>query len=281
MSTLHTLTRRPWYQIRVGVGNKGDARGRAWWAWEETRARRELMRRLDEATLWGARDVLIEAPMGRNGRSFVTGASWGTLEAWEKNMWAWVVKAYPWMRFHVFFGSTIRDYDRFVGETPATKQHFAKFFDDTAPSIQRSNAARTINGWGSIGVHSFVLDHSGHADKYPHYVSQAARLRDNGIFITGEAIPTAGSQAVRAQAMAAMPWIATHTTIDSTWLNTVWDPETTRVLCWYQWTPRSLWPAVYRAELVQKKIEQGYVIVTDDRAMFATAMAHFENGESE
>jgi hypothetical protein len=276
MSTLHTLSRRPWYQIRVGVGQAGDQRGRAWWAQTEDRARRELKRRLDEAVAWGARDVLIDSPMGRMPTSFVSGASWGTLEVWEQNMWAWAVRAYPSLRFHVFMGSTIRDYFRLEGETPATREHFVKFFDDDAPFEQKVAASDTIESWRSIGVHSFVLDHSGHAEKYPHYVAQAERLRKEGVLITGEAIPTDGSQAVRAVAMAAMPWMATHEVIDATWPNTTWDPEKTRVLCWFHWTPRRIWPAFFRAAIVRKKIEQGYVIVTDDRAMFATAMAHFE-----
>jgi hypothetical protein len=276
MSTLHTLTRRPWYQIRVGVGQAGDPRGRVWWAQTEDRARRELKRRLDEAVAWGARDVLIDSPMGRLPTSFVSGASWGPMQLWEKNMWAWATRAYPELRFHVFMGSTIRGYTSIVGETPATKQHFALFFDDATDAYPRVYAEMTIKGWRNIGVHSFVLDHSGHASKYPHYVAQAERLRNEGVLITGEAIPTDGPQAVRAEAMAAMPWMATHDVIDSTWPNTTWDPEKTRVLCWYHWTPRRLWPAFFRAAIVRKKIEQGYVIVTDDRAMFATAMAHFE-----
>jgi hypothetical protein len=86
MSTLHTLSRRPWYQVRVGVGNKGDARGRAWWAQTEDRARPELKRRLDEAVAWGARDVLIDSPMGRLPTSFVSGASWGPIAVVGKEL---------------------------------------------------------------------------------------------------------------------------------------------------------------------------------------------------
>lgn len=243
-------------------------------AWNTpARARDWLFNQLEHAVSLGATRVLIDRPMGSDGRTFVPGSSWLTMQLFQRDAIAEAVQVFTTLEIIPFVGARLRRADDLTGYNPDASAEeraaFTQLLDGEHDGFAQS--LLTVGGWFNAGVRTLAIDNAAAEDNQVFFAELAARLRRNGsgLNIMGEAVPTDESLET------AMPWIATADFFDRFMPDRRFDPRTTQVYVWFRHNYAALSPA-QRVDLVMDQIDLGRIPITADPVMFRVAARHAE-----
>lgn len=256
---LTTWTREPWWVVSCYTGNQTAENPyglvRDWN--DESRADGWLRSRFAEAVAGGARVVMLDRPMGGDGLSHVTGASWFTMPVWKRQLLARVIGSFAdHLEVVPFVGTSLVSATRHEGWTTANG---AKNL--LAPEVLDDSLA-TLGGWSAAGVRRFVFDNAAADAGKPDGKADFYGKMTTDLF-AGEAIPTVMGWPVM-RLVNSRPWLATHEFIERVGPRWSFDPQTTRVYVWLNGDPAGYGSARERRRLVESYCRRGFIPVMAD-----------------
>lgn len=231
-----------------------------------------LCHRYAEAVSAGAKFCLINRPMGGDGLSHVTAASWFTLNQAQQEALAyvqsWAGELAP--ALVPFFGSMMRGKDQITGWRADIEREVELLL---APGPLFQDSLATMAGWDSIGVKHFFIDNGAAGHKTTHFVGVADRLAEKGVMLGIEAIPLTAVGRVSEHLILRVPCLATDTFVqgNESLATSVFDPETTRMYVWLNGPAWHYGTPDQRRALALDYCRRGWILVTNDPVMFAAA----------
>lgn len=236
MSIAH-LSRRPIWYIPCFAGQRSDDNPYGLHPrWNDPDPGAAVGWLLDEAAngyRHGATRFFMPRPMGTDGASYVSAASWMTIHAKKREVMAPALADLAKGRLGLpvemipMIGSRMHAADDIGGavEGEADQGHLLG-------SATRDSQV-TLAGWMSCGVRTIAIDNAAvSAGQQAHFVQLHRAFARYGMSLIGEAFPRGPDGTLNLAAARAMPWLADQPYVDAAkWLETV-DPLTTRMYVW-------------------------------------------------
>ena len=299
--------RRPFWWIQLFSGNRvrnPDNPGGlpAWWNNDEVdEAMNGFRDRVLVGYRAGARDFVLNRPMGTDGNMYVAGASWLTIPAEKREALASLIRELESgalgepVRFWPFVGSGFYKPDSLLGWSPGMALDAAgdgQQLGDISTPRRRVFSQITLGGWLSAGVSGLVIDHSAPAAERGHFIDLAQRLYDaHGVYLMGEELPYTRDRRghiVRNEKgspvwdsdLHAIPWVI----LWDRWVrlrDTMrFNPETTRVFVWVQNRSSRLGATLIdRQQAIADVIDRGAIPIINDEALYAYAVERMEGAD--
>ena len=295
----HSVPREPMWLISAGNGTRSDddPNGLAtWWHDDNPDAVQNFMSQIMEGYGHGARRFFVNRPMGTDGLSHVSAASWLTLPPSKRSA---LVDALIDLNLnpntdpiHIFWfiGSNLKDPRSAAGWNEDGTDYLLGETDTWEHLITSRNI---LGGWASTGASGLFIDHSSSVDERQHFRFLSRQLLQSPfeMIIGGEAFPLAldgrgktlhdadnNSPTLDQDSVGAMSWVGTYSYIQhpSRWpqgtTNATWPPnaETSRMFCWFNST-KALGSDSDKRGIIELTIRDGLIPITNDAGMFSHA----------
>lgn len=258
-------------------------------------AMRNLQERIQYGYDQGARSFFLNRPMGSNGTSHVSAASWETIEVNKRTQMAATLKQISQgrlgenVKINIFIGSGMYAGDDLRGWTGPNSGGGGFLLGDNSTAERKATSDIVLNGWiNDADVSGIIIDHASPENEREHFAGLGIDLwQEFGVYLLIEALPRdidpdgpytreADMDHInRVGAVGTTAYFDNNNFLTRPDLNINFSHNFNRIFVWYQNSA---------SDTEQEKIDEynyytglGRFTIARDPTVFALALADFNN----